>query len=187
MSRYFMLRDHMSYPGRWVLRSPVDEQGEEIEPWQFKKGRRVEVAGVPYLPMSHRGCALDISQTGLGVPVIHGRVADILERLCAQDVQLLPARVEGQTDSWFILNLLRVIRCIDEARCEYVDYWKPEDNRPEKVGEYHNVRGLKVDPTKIGDAHIFRPWGWRVAIVVSEPLKLALEEAGITGMKYVEA
>ncbi len=186
MSRYFMLRDHMSFPGRWVLRSPVDEQGAEIDSWQFGEGQPVELAGVAYFPMSHRGCALDISQTGLGVPVVHGRAAALLERLCGQDVQLLPARVEGQSDSWFILNLLRVIRCIEEARCEYVEHWKPEDNQPDKVGEYRNVRGLKVDPAKIGDAHIFRPWGWRVAIIVSEPLKLALEQAGITGMKYIE-
>jgi len=187
MTRYFKLRDHMAFPGRWLLDGPFDEQGEDIDSWQFGEGQRVELACVPYFPMSHRGCAVDISQTGLGVHVVHGRVAAILERLCAQDVQLLPARVEGQSDSWFVLNLLRVIRCIDEARCEYVEQWKPEDNRPDQVGEYCNVRGLKVDPTKIGDAHIFRPWGWRVAILVSEPLKLALEEAGITGVKYLEA
>jgi hypothetical protein len=34
-------------------------------------------------------------------------------------LQLLSAREEGQTDSWFVFNLLRIIRCIDVARCEY--------------------------------------------------------------------
>jgi hypothetical protein len=114
-------------------------------------------------------------------------VAAILERLASQDVQLLPARVDGQTEPWFILNVLRIIRCIDDARCDEVDYWKPEDGQPEKVGQYSYVHGLKVDPTKIGDAHIFRPWGWDVAIIVSDTLKQALEQESITGMKYVEA
>jgi hypothetical protein len=188
MTRYFDMMDNMRLPGRWVLDGPFDEQGEEIDSWQFGEGRRVELARTPCFSMSHQGRALDISQTGLGVPVVHGRVAAILEQLCGKDVQLLPARLEGQVAPWFILNVLRIIRCIDEARCEYVERWKPEDNRPDKVGEYRNVRGLKVDPSKVGyDAHIFRPWGWRVAILVSEPLKQALEQEGITGVKYIEA
>jgi hypothetical protein len=114
-------------------------------------------------------------------------VAAILERLALKDVQLLPARVEGQTEPWFILNVLRIIRCIDDARCGEVEYWKPEDGQPEKVGQYSYVHGLRVDPAKVGDAHIFRPWGWDVAIIVSDLLKQALEQEGITGMKYVEA
>jgi hypothetical protein len=54
------------------------------------------------------------------------------------------------------------------------------------VGHYKNVRGLKVDPAKIGDAHIFRPWGWLVVLIVSEHIKRALEQEGITGTKFIE-
>jgi hypothetical protein len=187
MPRYFRIRDHMSAPGRWLLNGPFDEHGGEIEPWQFKEGRPVELEEVAHFSMCHRGSALDFSQTGLGIPVVHGRVAALFERLGIPGIQLLPARVEGRTDSWFILNLLRVIRCIDEARCEHVEHWRPEDQRPDKVGQYHNIRGLKVDPTRTEDAPIFRPWGWRVAIIVSEPLKQALEQEGITGVTYLEA
>lgn len=187
MSRYFKLRDHMSIPGRWVLDGPFDEQGTELDSWQFGNGQRIELACVPRFTLSHVGGAVDFSQTGLGVLVVNGRVAAILARLAIQDVQLLPARVEGQTEPWFILNVLRIIRCIDDARCGEVEYWRPEDGQPEKVGQYSYVHGLRVDPTKVGDAHIFRPWGWDVAIIVSDTLKQALEQEGITGMKYVEA
>jgi len=187
MPRYFKLRDHMSIPGRWVLDGPFDEQGKEFDSWQFKHGQRIELPCLPRFTLSHVGSAVDFSHTGLGVPVVHARVAAILERLAIQDVQLLPARVEGQTESWFILNILRIIRCIDDARCGEVEYWKPEDGQPEKAGQYSYVHGLRVDPTKVGDARIFRTWGWRVAIIVSDTLKQALEQDGITGMKYVEA
>ncbi|MFE8605157.1 imm11 family protein [Archangium violaceum] len=187
MSRYFKLRDHMSIPGRWVLDGPFDERGTELDSWQFGNGQRIELACVPHFTLAHVGGAVDFSQTGLGVPVVHGRVAAILERLAIQDVQLLPARVEGQTEPWFILNVLRIIRCIDDARCGEVEYWKPEDGQPEKVGQYSYIHGLKVDPAKVGDAHIFRPWGWDVAIIVSDTLKQALEQERITGMKYIEA
>lgn len=187
MSRYFKLQDHMSIPGRWVLEGPFDEQGNELDSWPFGKGERVERAGVSQFKMSHPGDAVDISQTGLGIPVISGRVAAILEQLCPQDVQLLAARVEGRTEPWFILNILHIIRCIDDARCGEVQYWKPEDGRPEKLGEYFYIHRLKVDPTKIQGAHIFRPWGWSAAMIISEPLKEALEAQGITGMRYIEA
>jgi hypothetical protein len=40
---------------------------------------------------------------------------------------------------------------------------------------------------KVGDARVFRPWGWRVALVVSEDIKEALEAAGLTGTRFVEA
>jgi anthranilate phosphoribosyltransferase len=64
--------------------------------------------------------------------------------------------------------------------------WKAEDGRPEKVGEYRYVHGMRIDPTRVGDARIFRTWGWRIALVVSEDLKRAIEEAGLTGARFVE-
>jgi hypothetical protein len=121
----------------------------------------------------------------MGIPVVHRRVVSLFERLgIDKEVQFIPAEVEGQTDPWFILNILQVIRCIDDARCEEVLYWKPEDDRPDKLGGYRNVRGLKVDLEKIGEANVFRPWGWLVTLIVSERVKQALEEERITGIDF---
>ena len=95
--------------------------------------------------------------------------------------------MEGHSEPYFILNALRIIRCIDDARCEEVLYWLPEDERPDKLGAYRNVVGLKVDPAKVGDTHIFRPWGWTVALIVSERLKRAFEAEGLTGARFIPA
>ncbi|WP_395823595.1 imm11 family protein [Archangium minus] len=38
----------------------------------------------------------------------------------------------------------------------------------------------------MSDAHIFRPWGWRVVLIVSDNLKQALEQEGLTGLKFTE-
>jgi hypothetical protein len=92
--------------------------------------------------------------------------------------------VDGFTEPYFLLNALRVIRCIDDARCEEVLYWLPKDNRPDKLGQYRNIRGLRVDPTKVGDSNIFRPWGWTVTLIVSERIKLAMQDAAITGTRF---
>lgn len=187
MTRYYDLWDDMRLPGRWHLKSPVDEQGKEMDPWQFKAGRHLELESTPVFRLARPGEALDFTLTGLTIPLVHRRVVSLFERLgLQQEVQFLPARVEGQSESYFILNVLQTIRCIDDARSEEVLYWLPEDNRPDKVGQYRNVAGLKIDPTKVGSAQVFRTWGWRGPIIVSEHVKSAMEDAGITGPEFVE-
>ena len=47
-------------------------------------------------------------------------------------------------------------------------------------------QGLRIDPTKVGDAHLFRPWGWTMVLIVSEKLKQALEREGLTGTRFTE-
>jgi hypothetical protein len=185
--KYYDIFDDMRVPGRWHLRRPVDGQGQWVDASQFKEGRALDVEGAIRFPVKPAGVALEFSLSSFAIPVVHRRVVALFERLGLQkEVQFIPVEVEGQTEPWFILNALQVIRCIDDARCEEVLYWLPEDNRPDVVGQYRNVRGLKVDPSKIGEANIFRPWGWEVVLIVSERVKRAMEEAGITGARFLE-
>jgi hypothetical protein len=185
--KYFDLFNDMSIRNRWALNGPVDEHGQKIDPWQFFNGRIIEQQGVPLLPVAHSGVTLDFTTTGLAIPVVHARVVPLFDRLGLQSqVQFLPVRVEGQSEPYFILNTLRIIRCIDDARCEEVQYWKPEDGRPDKTGKYRVVYGLRIDPSKVGDAHIFRPWGWSSTLIVSEQLKQILEEARVSGTRFTE-
>jgi hypothetical protein len=46
---------------------------------------------------------------------------------------------------------------------------------------------LRIDPAKVGGAQVFRTWGWRGPIIVSERVKLAMEGEGLTGPEFVEA
>ncbi len=196
--RYFKLYDDMSIPGRWDLRFPLfkdegdsgsredDDARELFDTWRFNEGNVLEIERPIRLTMKPAGIALEFSEA-MGTPIVHRRVVSLFERLGLQkEVQFIPVEVEGQMEPWFILNALRIIRCIDDARCEEVLSWQPEDNRPDKVGQYRNVAGLRVDPDKIGDAHIFRPWGWKVVLIVSEYVKQAMEAEGITGIKFLE-
>ncbi|WNG52224.1 hypothetical protein F0U60_04665 [Archangium minus] len=165
-----------------------DEDGREelFDVWRFNEGRVLNIRNPIRLSVKPEGIPIEFSHA-LGIPVVHHRVVSLFERLgLRREVQFIPVEVEGQTEPWFILNALQIIRCIDDARSEEVFYWRPEDGQPDRVGEYKNVRGLKVDPTKIGEAHIFRPWGWPVVLIVSEHVKQAMEEEGITGIKFLE-
>jgi len=186
MARYFELMDDRRSESRWHLGSPVDAQGQEIDPWQFKDGKVLELGCIPRFPLDVRGRPLDYCWAAFSIPVVHGRVVQLFARLDVREVQFIPVQVEGHDAPYFILNALRIIRCIDDARCKRVSYWTPEDEQPEKVGEYRVVAGMRIDPTQVGDARIFRPWGWPVALIISEDLKQALEAEGITGTRFVE-
>jgi hypothetical protein len=183
---HYLLKDDMRIAGRWHLRHPLDEHGEKINPWQFTKGQRLEPLRTIHFPVKPDGVALEFTLDAFLTPVVHGRVVQLFERLGIQEVQFLPVQVEGHAVPYFILNTLRTLRCIDDARCEEVQYWKPEDGEPEKVGEYRFVAGLRIDPTKAEGARIFRPWGWPLALLISEDLKQALEAERITGTRFVE-
>ncbi|WP_239470137.1 imm11 family protein [Archangium violaceum] len=185
-ARYYKLYDDKYIPGRWHLRMPLGTEDEVFDTWRFHEGRALDIKEPICLSVKPAGVALEFSHS-MGIPIVNRRVVSLFERLgIEEEVQFVPVEVEGQSEPWFILNALQVIRCIDDARCEEVLYWRPEDGEPERVGEYRNVAGMKIDPTKVGDASIFRPWGWLVVLIVSERVKLAMEQEGITGIKFIE-
>jgi hypothetical protein len=186
MPRYYHLRDDRSSHSRWHLGSPLDKQGQELEPWQFFKGRSLELGCVPRFPIDVSGQPLDFCWAAFAIPVVHDRFVQLFQRLRVQDVQFIPTQVDGTSEPFFILNTLREVRCIDDARCEEVQYWGPEDGQPEKLGEYRYVHGLRIDASKVGGARIFRTWGWSLALILSEELQQALEAEGLTGTRFVE-
>jgi hypothetical protein len=185
--RYFEVWPNMHIPGRWHVKGPRDEQGQQIIPWRLQQGMVFHTEMPLVLLLGQQGHALDFSLTGLNIPVVNGRFVSVCERLGIQhEVQFIPARVEEHPEPYFVLNPLRIIKCIDESRCEEVTFWEPRHGVPEKVGHYRNVVGMKVEPEKIGDANIFRPWGWQGALIVSERFKRAMEEEGLSGPSFVE-
>lgn len=182
--RYFKLTDDVYVSGRWELGVPRDQHDQKVWTWPFRRGEPVDLAGRLRIPLSHPGKPLDFSVAGAAVPVVHPKVAAVFSKLASRDVQLIPTEVEGQSEGYFILNALCKVRCIDDAACEEVQYWTAEDDQPDMVGQYRAVAGMRIDPTKVRDEKVFRPWGWPVVLIVSEEIKEALEREGVTGMKF---
>ncbi|ATB28594.1 imm11 family protein [Melittangium boletus] len=182
--RYFDLFEDVYVPGRWHLDEPVDQGGWKLV---FRRGEPVHVEGRLRIPLYVPGKALDFSfVAGTTIPVVHARVAAVLAELAPGDVELFPAEVEGESEPYFLLNITRVVKCIDDETSDEVRYVKPEHNQPEKLGQYRSVIGMRIDPSKVGDAQVFRTWGWKVAIIVSEAIKEALAGMGVTGMTFTE-
>jgi hypothetical protein len=185
--RYFDLSDDVEMPGRWHLRSPTDLQGRELDdPWVFTDGIQIPNPGRLKSPIARPGRAVDFTITGLGIPIVHVRVASLFAELAPEDVQSFPVEIEGQPEQFCILVATKLIRCIDDKASEEVLVWTPEDGRPEKVGQYRDIYGMRIDTSKVGDAKVFRTWGWSIALIVREDIKDALERMGATGTWFQE-
>ncbi|MFP2926432.1 imm11 family protein [Pyxidicoccus sp. 3LG] len=183
--RYFRLKEDMQ-AGNWYLGDPLDEQGQEVDdPYVFAAGRPLRIEGRLSVPISERGRRLDFCIAGVGAaPVVHIRVASLFTELAPDDVQLIPVDIKGYPNQYVILVATKQIRCIDDTASDEVRYWKPEDGQPERVGDYKSVIGLRIDASKVGDAKVFRTWGWDIALIVSEDIKRALERAKTTGAVF---
>jgi hypothetical protein len=187
--RYFDLFQDLYIPGIWYLGTPMDGHGQRIGTWVFTDGQSVSVVEPLRVGFSRPGKPLDYSLADAGsVPVVTPRVASVLQALAPGDIQTFPIQVEGQPEPYVLVNVTRLVKCIDSQASEHVELWVPEDenDQPERTGEYRNVVGLRVDKSRVGDAKIFRPWGWHVALIVSEDIKDALEGIGATGMHFTE-
>lgn len=185
--RYFELKDDMSSPGRWLLRNPRDEQGKEVRTRQFMSGEPTLHDGRLRVPVYHPGTPLDFTRVDTGaIPVVTEKVAHALTSVAPDDVQLFPVEVESRPEAYFLVNVTRLIKCIDDEASTEVLYWQPEDGYPDKVGQYRDVYGMRIDPSKVAGAKVFRPWGWRVALIVAKDVKQALERTGATGFDFRE-
>lgn len=186
--RYYQLFDDVPPPGSWELSDPTDPRGQQLKnPWMFIQGEPLPADTRLKVPLLCPGTPLDFTLAGAGMaPVIHAKGASLLAQLAPEDVQLLAVQVASRTEPYFLVNATRIIRCIDDQACAQVVHWKPEDGWPLKTGMYREVHGLRIDVAPVGEAQVFRPWGWTSALIVSEAVKQGLERAGLTGMQFRE-
>ncbi|MDC0711208.1 hypothetical protein POL68_22250 [Stigmatella sp. ncwal1] len=185
LKRFFKLTDDVSVPHRWDLDTPTDAQGRQVDDRQFTRGTPVHTTERLRIPIEIVGTPLDFTEAGVGLPVVHVRVASIFAELAPDDVQLIPVDVEGRPDQYLILVATRLIRCIDE-KASRIRLWTHEDGLPDIVGQYASVRDMRIDKAKLGSAKVFRPEGWVVTLIVGEEIKDALDRIGATGTRFEE-
>lgn len=135
---------------------------------------------------AHRpGRALDFCLTSFAVPVVREHLAAAIQTLVQGDVQRLPLLVRGQS-GFEVLNVLRVIECVDEARSVFLK-WTRTDHRADLAGQYRSISTMHLLPQALpDDAHIFRIKDWPMGLIVSERIKLTMEAAGCLGAKFVD-
>ncbi len=183
--RFFELADDVNIPHRWHLATPTTSHGQKVDEALFMRGTPVHDQGRLRVPVEIPGKALDFTQAGIGIPVVHVRIASMFAELAPDDVQLIPVDMEGQPDQCLILVATRLIRCINE-KASRIRLWTHEDGAPHMVGRYASVRDMRIDKAKAGSAKVFRCEGWIGPLIIAEELKDALEGMGATGTRFEE-
>jgi hypothetical protein len=181
--RYYDLIDDMETPGRWVL---GDIQGKVpwVDPWQFTAGKPANVDPPLTIEVLLKGRILDYSITPHGVPVVTQRGADLLASVCGSQTQLIEVSVQGYPGPFFIANAVNHVVCVDEQRSQGVQRFSAEDGLPDRIGDYHAMDKLMIDPARTGGLDFFRITHYHVALIVSERLKRAMEDEKLLGPRF---
>lgn len=178
--RFFKLSDDVTVPGRWNLDEVCSPDGDEpplADGIHCPNGGLVAVVG-------QKGMALDFSLTSFGVPIARSRTAEAIAAVAGRDIQRLPVSVVGHSEPFEVINVLRVIDCIDEGRSEYLK-WTGSDHRSDLAGQFRMVSKLKLSLTAIpADANVFRLAGWLVGLIVSERVRSEMEAVGCKGARF---
>jgi hypothetical protein len=185
---FFRLGIDVYVGGRWYLGEPTSLTGQELEDvWAFSYGQPVEVRERLRVPIERPGKPLDFDTAGVGqAPIVHARVASVFREMAPNDVQLFPVEIQGQAEPYFLVNVARTVRCIDDKASAEVQFYTLQDGRPDRIGEYRSVIGLRIDKSKVGDARVFRPWGWSPPVIVDGEIKDSLERIGLVGGRFDE-
>jgi hypothetical protein len=177
---YYDLTDDMHLNGRWHLGRVFNDEG--CDDSDFKMGRLAQIRSRPIVELSVPGVPLDFSLTGINVPVISARFAEVLRPVVGADVQFIPTQV-GDRHGYEIMNVLRLIDCIDESRSEFIK-WTEKDHRADLAGQYRAVPKLKLASERIpSNVNIFRIKYWTVAIIVSDVFVEAARSIAAVGIK----
>jgi hypothetical protein len=174
--------DHEGYPDQWFLDEPVNMMGDEIDEREFTRAA-LYVGPLPArVPVYKAGRVLAFNLAAFDMPVVSGGVAEALSRIAPHDVQMFSVEVDGMQERYHIVNALRSFDCLDEARSEFTR-WKEEDGEADRIGQYHTIATIRIDPARTGNHHIFRIKNWHVALLVSGAVKDKL--APIPGLGIV--
>ncbi|WP_227027448.1 imm11 family protein [Corallococcus soli] len=171
---------------QWLISTPTLASGDSLdEPWMFADGRLLEDPGHMKAQVSHPGEKRTFVFSVIEkAPVVSEEVANVFRTLASNDVQLFPVSVEGESERYFVVNAIKVIDCIDDARCREVHHYAEEDPFLEDAGEYRWIYGLRIAPSKTEGAHVLRPKKFKTAFIVSEEVKNALEGVGNLGVSF---
>jgi hypothetical protein len=181
MTRYYSLG--MTDEDRWHL--DLDQHfadGSPVDIWAYSRCEVIKHPKPVPFRIQVQGKRVDYNPTAFLVTVVSERMARVLEESAANDVQVIPAIVNGTTDRWNVINIITCVDCIDHHRS--LIYYYPRDDH-EKPGKPRGVLKLAVDAELIGDPQVLHPKDWVVATIVSEKVKMAVERIGASGIDFM--
>ena len=173
-------------PARWYLGAPISTDASEIFIGEeFSIGVPQDVRGALTVEIDYDGLPLDFTFASVDMPVLSVKAAEIVRDLAPADVHLVPASIRGRTADYFIMNVTRLIDCIDRERSD-IQYW------PRTGGVWRGTAGkprmvveLRVDPGSVPkEVGVFRIADWVPPVIVSEEIRAAFVAQGVSGIQF---
>lgn len=180
MSNFFKIT--MDDENRWhlqILDSFAD--GSAVDIWAYRCKTLPNPKPVP-VRIQIEGTQVDFNPTVFSAIVASRRMAEAIEAIAPNDIQRIPALVEGGQGDWEVVNILPCIDCIDSER-SLIQYYPT--NHPTKAGKPRGIIRLVIDPSRVDGHHVFHPKDWEVAVIVSDVVKDALERISASGIEYI--
>lgn len=180
--KYYRILDNIYFKNRWQLydiegaRSTVDSSLDFTVGHFFYNNEAV-------FCKKEEGKALDFTLAEFDVPIISSKVVKILSKFFDDDVQLIPASIEGEKEEYFILNVIKLYDCLDEKKSLFTK-WTEKDHRPDLEGDYRMVGNLRIDKSKVNNSNILRIKKWDIPLIVSELMKNEIEKNNIKGVIF---
>lgn len=200
MNPFCKLVEDVHLTRRWHLGELTDAEGNELDCRDFTYGHRIDLCNPLVLSLRHedtriqvspplileiqkQGPPLDMTLGAFDTLVASKKAADLLQRLCGEEVQRFPVTIGNYSSEFEIINCARTVDCLDTERSE-IEWWTAEDHRPDKAGQPRMITDLVIDPRRTEGANIFRIKNWDVVMVVSNKVVTALKQAGIKGVAF---
>jgi hypothetical protein len=155
--------------------------GTPVDVWAYNQCKLIADPRPVPLKIQVEGRRLDFNPTAFSATVVSHRMAEALERVSPNEIQRIPAIVEGETDNWEVINILPCPDCIDH-KASLIQYFPA--SHATKARKPRGILRLVIDPCT-ENCHVFHPKDWRVATIVSQAAKDALEDVGATGVEYM--
>lgn len=160
--------------------------GDPLRAHALKSARRFTSEGDVFIfrfqasgkTLSHWDCVAN----NVLLPLVNERVASIVARHCAEEVQLVEAAIEtsdGVLDGYRILNPLREVAAVDMAASEVVRI-----PGSDAIVKFNRVR---FRPEGLGTSKIAREARYHPFLLVADDLAKAIQGAGVIGASFLDA
>ena len=179
MGQYFIATFSADAEKQCLVGSLLGPDHVPIHPWTFHQG-------IPYagpLPLRaeerSRGSVTDWLWTVDKIPLVGERARSLLSQLCPQDFELLPLELGSRASPLSVLNIVALRDCIDPKRRVPMRLWHEYDQGSLTRFPMH------IDESKVEGADLLRAQQFQPAVIVSERLRKAFEEAEISGISFL--
>jgi hypothetical protein len=170
-----------------MLGEPLDALGCELESRDFTEGSPYDGPPPVSIPFCRKGCVTNVMFGPFELLVVSKLALDSMIPYIQNDnnIEIFPVSLTGATSEYFIVNLINAPDCFDEEKSEFDPYLDDDaDAEACRPRRFETVYNCQIHPDRVSGRHLFRVLDWEVVVIVSEPLRQALESLEDTGVIF---